>query len=101
MNLVINTLVIIATFYLVFTFYNDYTDVDVLNLRASKKTIIKQTQKILSGFDILVSSENVSVQLFCDDVMADRLTEVPDYQNLKKDASSNWGNDNIFCAIQS
>ena len=73
----------------------------MLNLRASKKTIIKQTQKILSGFDILVSSENVSVQLFCDDVMADRLTEVPDYQNLKKDASSNWGNDNIFCAIQS
>ncbi|MCK5210811.1 MAG: hypothetical protein KAQ79_22430, partial [Cyclobacteriaceae bacterium] len=66
--------------------YNDYTDVGVLNLSASKKTIIERTQNILAGFDIPVSSENVSVQLFYDEEMADRLSEVPDYQNLKKNA---------------
>ncbi|MCK5704944.1 MAG: hypothetical protein KAI29_27520, partial [Cyclobacteriaceae bacterium] len=79
-------LVVIATFYLVFTSYNDYTDVGALNLKASKKTIIERTQNILAGFDISVSSENISVQLFYDEEMADRLTEVSDYQNLKKDA---------------
>lgn len=84
--LILFLLVIITTFYLVFTFYNDYTDVGELNLKASKETIIQKTQRILSGCDIPVSSDYVSVRLFYDDVMADRLSEAADYQNLKKDA---------------
>ncbi len=79
-------LVVTATFFLVFTSYNDHTDVGALNLKTSKKVIIQQTQKILAEFDISISLEDVSVQLSYDEELADRLSKVPDYLNLKKDA---------------
>lgn len=82
--LILFLLVVIATFFLVFTSYNDYTDVGVLNLKASRETIIQQTEKILSGLDISISPEYSSVKLFYDEEIADMLSEIPDHQDLKK-----------------
>lgn len=75
--------VLISTIVLVFITYKDYVDVGELNLNTSKKIIIQQARKILSGLDIPISPENISVQLFYEEEVADRLSDAPDYQNLK------------------
>ncbi len=77
-------LVVTATFFLIFTTYNDYTDVGALSLKSSKKTLILEAQKILAALDIPVSSKDVSVQLSYDEELADNLSNVPDYQKLKE-----------------